>query len=561
MDRWVALCRFVCLLTGVTATALTTSLFWAAAVQRKIQSEGQNHRKDAHNESLSIPRIKSLAALAVTAAASSDLYDTDALPNPEVITRLNAMFALPLDRLKVIVKQIISDMKTGLERDGGAIKMLPTFVTKRPSGRERGSYLAIDFGGTNLRVCELVLNGHAGEPQLLQSKFQISENVKTGSGSALFDFIAECVRSFFQTHHALDAHDWNSKRWQLGFTFSFPVDQISIKAEIENFDEKESANLSTDTSFIQGTLITWTKGFTATNVIDRDSIRLLEDAFERMNLNIEVTALVNDTTGTLISHAYQNPDTYAGVILGTGSNCAYVEKFSNITKFRGPPPPLGTTEMLINMEWGGFDDAQVVIPRTKYDLLLDRNTPTPGSYTFEQLISGMYIGEIVRLVVLDLARTGDLFAKATIVVRSPLHKQYGFETSYMSRIERDHSFDLADVKALLEGDEFEIVGTTLADRKIIKAVCEMIGLRSARLAAAGVCAVVTKMNKLNGCTIGIDGSLFEKYPHYPNRMRDAMREILGISSENILLEQAKDGSGQGAGLIAALAAEAAVGIQ
>ncbi|KAJ3130429.1 hexokinase A [Physocladia obscura] len=523
----------------VTATALTTSLFWAAAVQRKSPFQ----RKDAAallNEglpiSIAIPRVKSSKALAALAAVSSDQYDSDALPNPEVITRLNAMFALPLERLQVIVKQIISDMKTGLERDGGAIKMLPSFVTKRPSGREHGSYLAIDFGGTNLRVCELVLNGHSSEPQLLQSKFQISDNVKTGSGAALFDFIAECVRSFFQTHHALDAHDWNSKRWQLGFTFSFPVDQISIKA---------------------GTLITWTKGFTATNVIDRDSVRLLEDAFERMNLNIEVTALVNDTTGTLISHAFQNPDTYAGVILGTGSNCAYVEKFANITKFRGPPPPPGTTEMLINMEWGGFDDAQVVIPRTKYDLLLDRNTPTPGCYTFEQLISGMYIGEIVRLVILDLARTGDVFAKATIVARSPLHKQYGFETSYMSRIERDHSFDLADVKALLEDDEFEIVGATLADRKIIKAVCEMVGLRSARLAAAGVCAVVTKMNKLNGCTVGIDGSLFEKYPHYPNRMRDAMREILGISSENISLEQAKDGSGQGAGLIAALAAEAA----
>jgi hexokinase len=36
-------------------------------------------------------------------------------------------------------------------------------------------------------------------------------------------------------------------------------------------------------------------------------------------------------------------------------------------------------------------------------------------------------------------------------------------------------------------------------------------------------------------------------------MRDALREILGISAENIEFAQARDGSGQGAALIAALA--------
>ncbi|KAJ3068498.1 hexokinase A [Podochytrium sp. JEL0797] len=60
------------------------------------------------------------------------------------------------------------------------------------------------------------------------------------------------------------------------------------------------------------------------------------------------------------------------------------------------------------------------------------------------------------------------------------------------------------------------------------------------------------MNKLDGCTVGIDGSLFELYPHYSNRMRDTLYEILGVSAENVILEQARDGSGQGAALIATL---------
>jgi hexokinase len=51
--------------------------------------------------------------------------------------------------------------------------------------------------------------------------------------------------------------------------------------------------------------------------------------------------------------------------------------------------------------------------------------------------------------------------------------------------------------------------------------------------------------------VALDGSLYEHYPHYGNRMRDALRELLGMAADNIVLEQARDGSGQGAALIAA----------
>ncbi len=75
-------------------------------------------------------------------------------------------------------------------------------------------------------------------------------------------------------------------------------------------------------------------------------------------------------------------------------------------------------------------------------------------------------------------------------------------------------------------------------------------------------AIITKMNRLNGCTVAIDGSVFVNYPHYANRMKDALRELVGLTAENIVLAQgnnnfeiyfvARDGSGQGAALIACL---------
>ncbi len=204
--------------------------------------------------------------------------------------------------------------------------------------------------------------------------------------------------------------------------------------------------------------------------------------------------------------------------------------------------------MIINIEWGGFDNERVVLPQTKYDIKLDKSTENAGKQIFEKMISGMYLGEIARLVLIDLQHSGEIFKDKNI---ARLLQTDAFQTQFMSRIERDHSQDLTDTKALLE-DMFSISDTTLQDRQIVKRVCELVGIRSARLSAAAVAAVISKMNRLNGCTVAIDGSVFEHYPHFKNRMIDALREVFGLSSDNVELELARDGSGVGAALIAAV---------
>ena len=40
----------------------------------------------------------------------------------------------------------------------------------------------------------------------------------------------------------------------------------------------------------------------------------------------------------------------------------------------------------------------------------------------------------------------------------------------------------------------------------MRRVCAIVSKRAARLAAAGVEAVVEKSNKLDGCTVAVDGS-------------------------------------------------------
>ena len=96
--------------------------------------------------------------------------------------------------------------------------------------------------------------------------------------------------------------------------------------------------------------------------------------------------------------------------------------------------------------------------------------------------------------------------------------------------------ELSDTKAVLE-ELFQIPFTTLEDRRLVKRICELIGTRAARLSAAGIAAIVTKINRLDDCTVAIDGSLFVHYPHFANRMRDALHELVGITAENINLVQ------------------------
>jgi hexokinase len=64
----------------------------------------------------------------------------------------------------------------------------------------------------------------------------------------------------------------------------------------------------------------------------------------------ELTALINDTTGTLIASSYVNPRTRIAVIFGTGCNAAYMERVGEVHKIKN----LGIddeAQMAINCEW------------------------------------------------------------------------------------------------------------------------------------------------------------------------------------------------------------------
>src|SRR5580698_5455586 len=71
------------------------------------------------------------------------------------LARFEHLFIVPTEKLKEITARFVTELEKGLTVEGGDIPMLPTWCMACPTGEETGTYLAIDMGGSNLRVCEI----------------------------------------------------------------------------------------------------------------------------------------------------------------------------------------------------------------------------------------------------------------------------------------------------------------------------------------------------------------------------------------------------------------------
>ncbi|BHF64327.1 hypothetical protein SprV_0200733000 [Sparganum proliferum] len=157
---------------------------------------------------------------------------------------------------------------------------------------------------------------------------------------------------------------------------------------------------------------------------------------KRLTVNLQVTCrvLVNDTVGALASCAFLDPNTAIGLIVGTGTNAAYVEKLSNAKKITGFPPEIES--VVINTEWGAFGEHGCINEfLTEFDKQIDKDSLNPGKQVFEKLISGMYLGEIARLILLKLAEEGHLFDG---IVPPLLREKNGIPANILSEVERFH---------------------------------------------------------------------------------------------------------------------------
>ncbi|KAL0374407.1 UNVERIFIED_CONTAM: Hexokinase-2 [Sesamum radiatum] len=446
-----------------------------------------------------------------------------------ILRELEEKCGTPTARLRQVADAMTVEMHAGLASEGGSkLKMLISYVDNLPTGDEKGLFYALDLGGTNFRVMRVQLGGKDGILKQEFDEVSIPPHLMVGSSHELFDFIAAALAKFVDTEGE-DFHLPPGRQRELGFTFSFPVRQLSLAS---------------------GTLIKWTKGFLIEDAVGEDVVGELTKAMERLGLDMRVAALVNDTVGTLAGGRYNNPDVIAAVILGTGTNAAYVERAHAIPKWQGLLPKSG--EMVINMEWGNFRSSH--LPLTEYDQTLDAESLNPGEQIFEKIISGMYLGEIVRRVLCRMAEEASFFGDT---IPAKLKIPFILRTPDMSAMHHDTSPDLKVVGSKLK-DILEVPNSSLKMRKIIVEICDIVATRGARLSAAGILGILKKLGRdavkegeKQKSVIALDGGLFEHYTKFRNCMESTLKELLGDVAENIIVEHSNDGSGIGAALLAA----------
>jgi hexokinase len=177
------------------------------------------------------------------------------------------------------------------------------------------------------------------------------------------------------------------------------------------------------------------KGFLAAHgLLGQDLGDLIQDACSRRGLKVQLNAIVNDSSATLLSKAYLDQTTRFAIILGTGFNMAVhlpVHVFSPL-KFGVRPSTWheAAKHVIVNTELSMFGAG--ILPFTKWDDLVNASHPLPQFQPMEHFVGGGYLGEIVRLVLVDGIQTAGLFGG---VVPSSLREEYSLDTETLSKIE------------------------------------------------------------------------------------------------------------------------------
>lgn len=278
------------------------------------------------------------------------------------ITQLENEFSVSQTMLMSIASRFQEHMEHGLSERESSLKMFPSYL-QAPSGLETGTFLALDFGGSNARVAVIELKGDGTFLELHRVSRPLSDSASGRDYRAadvtaeeLFDFVVGILQEMLTYSPANPTLSSSiSEPRSLGFAFSFPYRQQKLG---------------------EGILLNWNKEVKTTGVVGNDVSQLLSAALTRRGLGsvVRPTAIINDTVANFLTAAYQDPSVDIASIIGTGHNTCYLEQNA----------PGFDTSIIINTESGNFSAA----PETAYDQRLDQQSDNPGKQRFEKMLSG-----------------------------------------------------------------------------------------------------------------------------------------------------------------------------
>ena len=412
-----------------------------------------------------------------------------------------ADFSISDDELQKISADFEAEMQTGLEGEDSTLRMLRSYVAL-PTGKEIGDFLALDFGGTNVRALHILLHGGGRYQVIKKAAKPLTEPgvydyvSESATAEEMFDFLAELIDEAIESNR--------STTYLLGHTFSFP----SVQTDLYN-----------------AKLITWTKEFATQGVEGKVVNDLLKEALARRGArNVIPVAVINDTVATLLAAAYKKPNAYIGSIYATGQNTCYYEEFAD-----GSEP-----STVINMESGGFGK----LPFSKYDEILDRESEQPGAQRLEKMVSGRYLGTLYGAALADLLGADGV---------------YPFSSIELSEIITDAHLDRHAAGAVIEAKTG--MTFTAAERALLQELATAVIVRSARIVGATFVAIIQHRmgeNELENQFVAVDGSVYEKVPLVAHHLRGVLDTLLLDEAVNVKIILENAGSALGAALAAAM---------
>ncbi|ROT36282.1 actin-like ATPase domain-containing protein [Sodiomyces alkalinus F11] len=448
--------------------------------------------------------------------------------------------------------------------------MLPSYNHRLPRGHETGRYLAVDVGGSTLRVALVELRGQGEdvrgrESEIVSMKsYPIGMDVKSLRGVAFFDWMAARIVETLEKESRPNGSV--ASVLPMALAWSFPIEQTSLRG---------------------GLIHDMGKGFRAADgLVGEDLGAVIEAACRRSALPAELCVILNDGNATLLSCAYLHNSTRFGLILGTGVNIAAYLPVPLIgsTKFGDRPKEWfdEARSVIVNTELGMF--GKDILPVTRWDALLKKGHSRPDFQPLEQMVGGMYLGEIARFALLEAIRTTGVFGG---IVPESLNSPYSFGTETMSLIEGDVSLTMEKSISLFSKLHPSPHIPTALDMAFLRDICALISRRSAAIVAASLHAVwelrlegiresmassessaistaeAEKEVALERTMVSFNGSVIESYPGYRAMCQQFVDELVAAGGDGkpgarIDLVPAKESSLLGAGVaLAAAVSEAA----
>ena len=350
------------------------------------------------------------------------------------------------------------------------------------------------------------------------------------------------------------------------------------------------------------------KGFLAANgLVGQDLGEIIKTACGKQGLNAELSAIVNDSTAALLSQAYAYPETRFGLILGTGVNIAVHLPVCTVGRAKFGARPAAWFEkashVVINTELGMFGNG--ILPRTRWDEVLNDNHAKPDFQPLEHLVSGYYLGEVCRLALIEAIDTTGVFSG---VVPPDLLLPYSLDTETLSIIEAyvsphspaphsmgavsankqpcsDTSSALDHAVSTFKSRHPSPADPTADDIAFLRKLASYISRRSAAIVAASLFALwelkaeaeseflatlgdhtafvdeTRAEMALQQTTVAFNGSVIEYYPGYLKNCQQYINELIAsgsataASAASVDLVPAKESSLMGAAVALACAKE------